>query len=95
MRECIRLLRERIDEQTRTQDISDETIVSVAYLAAVEVFATDSSLHETDKALPQHERGDFKSLQLHAEGLQRMIQLRGGLDAIKSTHLVAANIVSW
>ncbi|KAL9624902.1 MAG: hypothetical protein Q9160_000949 [Pyrenula sp. 1 TL-2023] len=35
MRECIRLLRERIDDPM-CQDISDETIVSVAILAAVE-----------------------------------------------------------
>lgn len=36
MRECIRLLRERIDDPL-CQDISDETIVSVAILAAIEV----------------------------------------------------------
>lgn len=39
MRECIKLLRERIDDQMTNQDISDETIVSVAILAAIEVGA--------------------------------------------------------
>lgn len=40
MRECIRLLRERIDGQMTCQDISNETIVSVAILAAIEASTT-------------------------------------------------------
>lgn len=37
----------------------------------------------------------MKPLQMHIGGLKRMVALRGGLDAIRFTNPMTANIVFW
>ncbi|KAF4624750.1 hypothetical protein G7Y89_g13423 [Cudoniella acicularis] len=43
----------------------------------------------------EHENGNLKMLRMHINGLKRMIELRGGLDAIRQTNPMVANTVFW
>ena len=44
---------------------------------------------------PKHERGNIRNLQLHMQGLKQMVNMRGGLSAIRATNPIAANLVFW
>ena len=46
-------------------------------------------------AAMEHDRGNMKALDMHLEGLRKVIQLRGGLDTIRNTNSMAANLVFW
>ncbi|KAE8449810.1 hypothetical protein EG329_007286 [Mollisiaceae sp. DMI_Dod_QoI] len=81
--ECIRLLRERVENEDAAgggmgTGTSDQTISAVATLAAIE-----------------HERGNMRMLRMHLEGLKRMVGIRGGLNAIRETNAMVANSVFW
>ncbi|KAF2235640.1 hypothetical protein EV356DRAFT_444661 [Viridothelium virens] len=76
MTECIGLLRARVADPS--QGMSDETIIAVANLMAIE-----------------HGKGNIRSLNMHMEGLKRMVNARGGLDALRVSSPMAANIAFW
>ncbi|TKA74133.1 hypothetical protein B0A55_06832 [Friedmanniomyces simplex] len=46
-------------------------------------------------AAMEHDRGNMRALDMHLEGLKRVVELRGGLDAIRATNSMAANVVFW
>ncbi|KAK5682692.1 hypothetical protein LTS10_005821 [Elasticomyces elasticus] len=46
-------------------------------------------------AAMEHDRGNMRALDMHLEGLKRVVELRGGLDAIRTTNSMAANVVFW
>ncbi|KAK1068697.1 hypothetical protein LTR74_005355 [Friedmanniomyces endolithicus] len=46
-------------------------------------------------AAMEHDRGNMRALDMHLEGLKRVVELRGGLDAIRRTNSMAANVVFW
>ncbi|EPE27424.1 Zn2/Cys6 DNA-binding protein [Glarea lozoyensis ATCC 20868] len=75
--ECVRLLRDRI-ENAHHDALSDETLGAVATMAAVE-----------------HERGNVEMLKMHMDGLKTMIDLRGGLQAIRLSGPMVANLIFW
>jgi hypothetical protein len=37
----------------------------------------------------------MKTLRTHLGGLRRMVNIRGGLDIVKSTNILTASIVFW
>lgn len=76
--ECIRLLRDRVENQDLGKGVSDQTISAVATLAAIE-----------------HENGRMRMLKMHMNGLKRMVDVRGGLNAIRETSPMVANSVFW
>ncbi|KUJ17977.1 uncharacterized protein LY89DRAFT_717616 [Mollisia scopiformis] len=43
----------------------------------------------------EHERGNTKMLRMHLEGLKRMVNIRGGLNAIRENNPMVANSVFW
>ncbi|TVY52381.1 Sterol uptake control protein 2 [Lachnellula cervina] len=43
----------------------------------------------------EHERGNMKMLRMHLDGLKRMLDIRGGLSAIRDTNPMIANSVFW
>lgn len=96
--ECIRLLRNKVENSDVEggAGLKDETISAVATLAAVEVnyiklFFHHNSLTERQ----QHQKGNVCMLRMHMNGLARMVALRGGLNAIRSTSPMTANWVFW
>ncbi|KAK4889150.1 hypothetical protein LTR27_012053 [Elasticomyces elasticus] len=46
-------------------------------------------------AAMEHDRGNMRALDMHLEGLKRVVELRGGLDAVRTTNSMAANVVFW
>ena len=46
-------------------------------------------------AAMEHDAGNMRALDMHLEGLKRVVELRGGLDTIRSTNAMAANVVFW
>ncbi|KAK3074390.1 hypothetical protein LTR53_003253 [Teratosphaeriaceae sp. CCFEE 6253] len=46
-------------------------------------------------AAMEHDRGNMRALGMHLDGLKRVVDLRGGLDAIRSKNPMAANLVFW
>lgn len=46
-------------------------------------------------AAMEHDRGNMRALDMHLEGLKRIVELRGGLDAIRATNAMAANVIFW
>ncbi|EMC98247.1 hypothetical protein BAUCODRAFT_23055 [Baudoinia panamericana UAMH 10762] len=46
-------------------------------------------------AAMEHDRGNMRALDMHLEGLKRIVELRGGLNVIRSTNPMASNIVFW
>ena len=92
--ECIRLLRDRVENEELQLRVSDQTISAVATLAAIEVSCARLKKKQllTDK---QHERGNMKMLRMHMDGLKRMVGIRGGLNAIRETNPIVANSTFW
>lgn len=45
--------------------------------------------------MKKHEKGNVRMVQLHMRGLQRTIFLRGGLNALRRSNGMIANIVFW
>ncbi|KAK5119777.1 hypothetical protein LTR85_007353 [Meristemomyces frigidus] len=43
----------------------------------------------------EHDRGNMRALDMHLEGLKRVVELRGGLDVIRVSNAMAANVVFW
>ncbi|KAK5174277.1 uncharacterized protein LTR77_001357 [Saxophila tyrrhenica] len=43
----------------------------------------------------EHDRGNMRALDMHLEGLKRVVELRGGLDNVRTTNPMAANLVFW
>lgn len=43
----------------------------------------------------EHDRGDMRALNMHLEGLKRMVHIRGGLNALRCANALAANVVFW
>lgn len=41
----------------------------------------------------QHEKGHIKGVQAHMEGIKRMVNMRGGLLAIRTENPVVSNII--
>ncbi|KAM3085842.1 hypothetical protein ACMFMG_002900 [Clarireedia jacksonii] len=74
-RECIRLLRDRVEKEAL---VSDKTISAVAVLAAIE-----------------HEKGNLRMMKMHMAGLSRMLELAGGLNAVRERNPMIANSVFW
>jgi hypothetical protein len=90
-RECIRLLRNRVEKEAL---VSDETISAVAMLAAIEVRL--SPLRKCGFAdSSQHEKGNVRMMRMHTAGLSRMVGLVGGLNAIRERSPMIANSVFW
>ncbi|KAJ5054216.1 uncharacterized protein L3040_000497 [Drepanopeziza brunnea f. sp. 'multigermtubi'] len=77
--ECIRLLRERVES-----DASGSKGVSDETISAVAALAAS-----------EHERGNLKMLKMHIGGLKRMIDLRGGINAIRESNPMVANSAFW
>jgi hypothetical protein len=46
-------------------------------------------------AAMEHDRGNMRALDAHLEGLKRVVEIRGGLDVIRATNAMAANVVFW
>lgn len=46
-------------------------------------------------AAMEHDRGNMRALDMHLEGLKRGVEARGGLEMIRSTNPMAANLVFW
>jgi hypothetical protein len=46
-------------------------------------------------AAMEHDRGNMRALDAHLEGLKRVVEIRGGLDLIRKTNAMAANVVFW
>lgn len=44
-------------------------------------------------SIVEFERGDFRGVRMHIEGLKRMVKIRGGLGAIRSTNPMLANLI--
>ena len=43
----------------------------------------------------QNDRGDFSKRQTHLNGLQHMIALRGGVNAVKSSSPTCDRMIRW
>ncbi|KAK3675949.1 hypothetical protein LTR78_004141 [Recurvomyces mirabilis] len=43
----------------------------------------------------EHDRGNMRVLEAHMAGLKRVVELRGGLDAIRASNSMVANLVFW
>ncbi|KAI7212082.1 hypothetical protein KC333_g7315 [Hortaea werneckii] len=46
-------------------------------------------------AAVEHGRADMRALQSHLAGLKNLIKMRGGLEAIRSSSPLAANVIYW
>lgn len=46
-------------------------------------------------AAMEADRGNMRALDMHLEGLKKIVQLRGGLDAVRATNAMAASVVFW
>lgn len=44
-------------------------------------------------SIVEFERGDLRGVRMHIEGLKRMVKIRGGLGAIRSTNPMLANLI--
>lgn len=90
--ECIRLLRKRVEDPIL--GISDQTMGSVLFLAVVEVIQSCPSLNFWLTIWNvKFERGDDERARMHIEGLKRMVNIRGGLAAIRATNPMLANMI--
>lgn len=46
-------------------------------------------------AAMEHDRGNMRALKMHLDGLKRIVELRGGLDKVRQTNPMVANVVFW
>jgi len=82
MKEAVCLLSKRLQEPE--SGLSESTLVAVAHLADFEVSnGLDSEGTVVDKV--QCMAGNFKNWNLHMDGLQKMVQLRGGFITLNSS----------
>jgi len=73
--------------------LSDETIAAVAGLAAIEVSSVKLEFVEPFLRYIQLEKGNMRMVETHMRGLRRMLDLRGGISAIRLSNPTIANIV--
>ncbi|KAH7351269.1 hypothetical protein BKA65DRAFT_255223 [Rhexocercosporidium sp. MPI-PUGE-AT-0058] len=78
--ECIRLLRERVEVEN---DGFGKGVCDQTISAVVALAAFE------------HERDNLRMLRMHMDGLKRMVDIRGGLNAIRQTNAMVANSVFW
>lgn len=76
--------------------VSDETLAAVAGLAVIEVrlsclvpFGEDTDYNY------KHEKGSLRLSRIHVTGLKRMLEVRGGLEAIRISNPTVANVLFW
>jgi len=74
--QCLTLLNARLQDPQAS--VSDQTLVAIANLAAME-----------------HDRGHMRALDMHLKGLKNIVEMRGGLEAVRATNAMAANVVFW
>lgn len=93
-RDCIRLLRERIEDPIL--GIGDQTMGSILFLIIVDVrplLLTASHHRLLIYCVTQHERGNMKMVRMHVQGIKRMVELRGGLEQISASNPTLANLI--
>lgn len=90
---CVRLLQERLDDDA--QAVSDETLIGVSQLIALEVSTFGPSVHATSVDRIKNDTGNVKTVRLHTQALHNMVNLRGGLDMVNRSSPIAASVVFW
>lgn len=94
MTECLKLLQARVHCSPEIS-LSDETIAAVAGLAAIEVSSVKLEFVQPFLRYIQFEKGNMRMVETHMRGLRRMLDLRGGISAIRLSNPTIANIVFW
>ena len=90
--ECVKLLQDRFNfERGDCSGTSDETLLAVAGLAVFEVSRLTTILSLTDTW--QYLRRHCRMVQTHMAGMKRILDLRGGLNSIRKSNPLIANIV--
>lgn len=90
---CVRLLQERLDDDA--QAVSDQTLVAVTQLIAVEVISSPQVDVRQSIDSRQNDTGNVKTVRLHSQALQNMVTLRGGLDMVSRSSPIAASLIFW
>jgi hypothetical protein len=81
MGECLRLLREKVEATAFQPGGQHVTDETIAGVAGLLGI--------------EHERGNIRMVQTHMRGLNKMLHLRGGLNAVRRSNGMIANIVFW
>jgi hypothetical protein len=45
--------------------------------------------------LKKHEKGNVRMVRMHMQGLKRMTDIRGGINGLRRSNAMVANIVFW
>ncbi|OCT50089.1 hypothetical protein CLCR_07346 [Cladophialophora carrionii] len=93
---CMDLIQNRINEPFPIC-VSDETLAAVAGLAVIEVRPIVFLPFRcwTLTATLKHEKGSLRLSHIHVTGLRRMLEVRGGLEAIRISNPTIANVLFW
>ncbi|ETI19986.1 hypothetical protein G647_09001 [Cladophialophora carrionii CBS 160.54] len=91
---CMDLIQNRINEPFPIC-VSDETLAAVAGLAVIEVrlIVSVSLRCWTLTTTIKHEKGSLRLSRIHVTGLRRMLEVRGGLEAIRISNPTIANVL--
>ena len=94
----IAYINKRLDSEgtNNSQPLSDGVVVAVAMLVNVEVRASPQRVIFTRNLLTplQTLTGSYQAASAHMSGLRRMVDLRGGLDAMEHSVLLQ-RVVTW
>ncbi|KAM0516489.1 hypothetical protein ACHAP6_005598 [Verticillium nonalfalfae] len=96
MADSVALLRRKVEDLSLA--VQDGTMNSVITLATIEVgsHVQRPCVFYSDITYPtQYGKGNIDVSHTHVEGVKRLVQLRGGINAVRQTSPLTARMVSW
>lgn len=97
MADSVALLRQKVDDVSLA--VQDGTLNSVITLAAIDVGSSPSRLAASVPVAnaddSQIEKGNVFVSRTHVDGIKRLVEMRGGVSAVRQTSPLTARMVSW
>ena len=94
MADSVALLRRKVEDTSLA--VQDGTMNSVITLATIEVSLFVAPLFRLPLTLPfKFGKGNTAIAAMHVDGVKRLVELRGGINAVRQTSPLTARMVSW
>jgi hypothetical protein len=97
MADSVALLRRKVEDTSLA--VQDGTMNSVITLATIEVRSSPffSRLFNQSLIFPfsQYGKGNIQVSEMHVDGVKKMVNMRGGINAVRQTSPLTARMVSW
>lgn len=97
MADSVALLRRKVENTSLA--VQDGTMNSVITLAAIEVRHSKSPVLCSSQSLTMQSikfgKANINVSQMHVDGVKKLVNMRGGINAVRQTSPLTARMVSW